>query len=309
MYENIKNTSMLKSLFEQKNLMHSYLFYSADKELNNMVAMCFAKSILCEQGECCCVCDACKQFDAKSHPDLTILDQESIKVENINNIISKLSTLPISATKKVFVILNAENMNEIAQNKLLKSLEEPNDSTVFIMTTSKTDKLLKTVLSRVNKIYLQKLSLTDKELVASDLLNQGIDIRGYLEKDFSITDMMNFVRNADFLDTIEYIKYIFSNLNTTSDIPGIVSKMNLKNKEIFFSTMQDIILSTLKSDYAKYDKDLIDIVKAHFNEKVLSKIVLMLDDAYKKQMSNVNFTYILDNLLFNILKEKFYAAH
>ena len=132
MIDSIKQTSVYKSLNLHKGEFHAYLFYSIDKELNNNIALNFAKQLICEKGNICNSCNACKQFNSHSHPDFVLLDQTSIKVEDANKIIAKLNTMPISSDLKVFVILNAENINEIAQNKLLKSLEEPNSQNVFI---------------------------------------------------------------------------------------------------------------------------------------------------------------------------------
>ena len=163
--KNIKHTSVYKSLNLKKGEFHAYLFYSTDKELNNNVALCFAKSLICENLNACEICDACKQFESSSHPDVFIINQNTVKVEDANKIINKLNTKPISADVKVFVVLNAENINEIAQNKLLKSLEEPNSQNIFIFTSIKTDKLLPTVLSRLKKLYVPKLSSEDKKLI------------------------------------------------------------------------------------------------------------------------------------------------
>ena len=55
----------------------------------------------------------------------------------------------------------------------------------------------------------------------------------------------------------------------------------------------------------KYDKELVAFVKLNYSEKAIIRIIKLIEDAYKKQSSNVQLSYIIDNLLFNILKEKF----
>ena len=49
------------------------------------IALNFAKSILCENNSACNNCFGCKQFDSNSHPDLTIINQDSIKVEDVSD--------------------------------------------------------------------------------------------------------------------------------------------------------------------------------------------------------------------------------
>lgn len=305
MFETIASTSIYRNLNLNKNLTHSYLFYSSDQELNNILALFFAKTILCDTNSGTDQCNSCKQFDARTHPDLTILKQDSIKVDDISKIINKLSTLPISADKKVFVILNAETINEIAQNKLLKSLEEPNSKNIFILTTTKTDKLLKTILSRLNKIYIPHPSPNDKKILASELKKQDINIEKLIDSDFSLTESINISMDSNYQKTIDEIFKLFKNINTTADIPSVVNSLSINDKNNFYICFQDIILSCIKDDYKKYDKNSIEIINSKFPKKALLKSLPLIEDSYKKQMSNVNFYYILDNLLFNILKEKF----
>ena len=304
MIESIKNTSIYKSLNLNKSFFHAYLFYSIDKELNNNIALNFAKSILCENNSACNNCFGCKQFDSNSHPDLTIINQDSIKVEDVNNLITKLNTKPISNKYKVFVILNAENINEIAQNKLLKSLEEPNPSNIFILSSSKTDKLLTTVLSRLHKVNIPKLNYEDKQLIANDVIKENIDITKYLNLDISLTDIYNFESNESYKTTINCLKTLFTNLKSSQDIPSVANSISGYDKSIFFPLMQKAFLCALKNENF-VDISLVEMIKQNYPQKSIIKCLPHIEDAYKKQNSNVNFSYILDNLLFNILKEKF----
>ncbi len=304
MIKSIKNTSVFKSLNLDKNKYHAYLFYSSDKELNNSVALCFANKLICENNIGFDSCNHCSQFLSSSHPDVTILDQPTIKVEDANNLINKLSTKPISANVKVFVILNAENINEISQNKLLKSLEEPNPSNIFIMTCTKTDKLLPTIMSRLNKVYVPNLSFEDKLAIADELKKENIDISKYINTNFSLTEMINFESNEVYKKTIESIKTMFSKLKTSSDIPLVASNLKFDDKTLFLPLLQNIFLDCLENSN-KFDKELTTLINLNFSKKAIIKCIPLIEDAYKKQMSNVNFSYIVDNLLFNILKEKF----
>lgn len=304
MIESIKNTSLYKSLKLNKTLHHAYLFYSSDKELNNNIALCFAKSLVCVENSACNNCLGCKQFNSNSHPDIIIINQDSIKVEDVNNIISKLNTKPIANNYKAIVILNAENINEIAQNKLLKSLEEPNPSNIFIMSCSKTDKLLNTICSRVHKIHIPNLNNEDKILLSEDLKNLNVDISKYLNINISLTDIFNFEINNNYRNTLKCLISLFSNLKTSQDIPQVVNSIEGFDKNIFFALMQKTFLAALNNE--KFiDDNLVEIIKNNYSQKAIIKCLALIEDAHKKQQANVNFGYILDNLLFNILKENF----
>jgi len=300
----IKETTTYKTLNLNKEHFHAYLLYSNDKELNNDVALNFALSLVCENSNACRVCNGCKQFLAYTHPDVVLINQASVKVEDANTIITKLSTLPIYSKQKVFIILNAENVNEIAQNKLLKSIEEPTNNSLFIFTSSKTDKLLPTVMSRLHKIYVPKLSRDDIILIAKELKEQGIDIFKYIDSDLSLTEMLNLENDEKYKKTINGIKNLFLNLKTTQDIPKLVNNLGEIDKNLFLPLLQNIMLNALNNDN-KFSSEISAVFNSTFTKKALAKCLPLINEAYKKQIANVNFSYILDNLLFNILKEKF----
>ena len=300
----IKNTDTYNSLNLSKQKFHAYLFYSNDKELNNNVALTFAKSLICTNYSICNTCKECKQFDALTHPDVILINQDSIKVEDANSIISKQSTLPVSASCKVFIVLNAENINELAQNKLLKSIEEPNPSNVFIFTTTKTDKLLPTILSRLNKLFVPTLSSQDKILIAKELKENGIDIFKHINSVLSLTEMLNMESNKLYASTIQSIHKMLTELKTTQDIPKVVTGLGEVDKNLFLPLLQSIFLCALNNEN-NFSTELLALVKFNFSNKAILKCLPLIEEAYKKQMANVNFSYILDNLLFNILKEKF----
>lgn len=304
MIETLKYSSVYKSLNLTKNGHHAYLLYSIDKELNNNIALLFAKSLVCDNSNACGVCNGCKQFDSLSHPDVTKIEQTSIKVEDANNIISKLNTKPISNDVKVFIILNAENINEIAQNKLLKSLEDPNPSNIFILTSCKTDKLLPTVISRLRKINVPKLSLEDKKLISTELKSKNINIEKYINSDLTLTEIFNFESDINYKNTIEAINFIFNNLNSSQDIPKVASSLPAFDKTLFLTLLQKLFLSCVNNQKV-FDDNISNLINATFTKKALIKCLSHIESAHIKQMSNVNFGYILDNLLFNILKEKF----
>ena len=304
MIETLKHTEIYKSLNIMQNLKHAYLFFSLDKEINNNIAMLFAKQLLCENQSICGVCSACKQVDSLSHPDFYVLNQDTIKVEHVDILIRKLATKPISASKKIFVILNAENINEISQNKILKSLEEPNSDNIFILSSSRVDKLLPTILSRLHKITLPKLSLQDKLTISTELLNQNINIQPYLNQNLSLTEIINLECNIDYKNSISAVKYVFENLKSSKDIPIVVSSLPAHNKTLFLEIMQKLFLACI-NDEIVFDVGLCSMIKDSFSTKALINCLPHIEKSYRMHCSNVVFSYILDNLLFNILKEKF----
>jgi hypothetical protein len=92
-------------------------------------------------------------------------DGASIKVEQVRDLIEKLRVKPFSADRILAVIADGELMNPQAQNKLLKTLEEPPGNNVIIILASNTEMLRATIRSRCLKINIG----TEKAGIAQDV--------------------------------------------------------------------------------------------------------------------------------------------
>ncbi len=86
----------------------------------------------------------------------------AIKVNSIRAIRKEVSLSTFGRGRKVFVLLDAEGMNDEASNALLKTLEEPPSGTLLILTTSQPEKLLPTIVSRCQ--HLRFARLADEEI-------------------------------------------------------------------------------------------------------------------------------------------------
>jgi len=84
-----------------------------------------------------------------------------IRINSIRELRREASLSAFAAGWKVFIILDAERMNDEASNALLKTLEEPTPKTVLILTTSRREQLLPTILSRCQPVKFDSLSSDD----------------------------------------------------------------------------------------------------------------------------------------------------
>ena len=91
--------------------------------------------------------------------------QPVIGTDESGDILKKLSLTTFEAEYKIMIIWMAENMNDVASNKLLKLLEEPPDKTLFILVTENEDRLLRTIVSRTQLVKVPRLS--DEDLSAA----------------------------------------------------------------------------------------------------------------------------------------------
>lgn len=99
--------------------------------------------------------------------------QGNIPVEETRKLIQKISLKPFEAPFKIVIIWNAETLNLSSGNALLKNLEEPPSSTLFILICSDPQKLLTTIISRTQRINVG--TVDEKELAKFLAQKTGID--------------------------------------------------------------------------------------------------------------------------------------
>ncbi len=99
----------------------------------------------------------------------------SIGIADVRAVTSQLAYAPVEGRQRVIIFREAELMNEQAQNALLKSLEEPPDHTLIILTTNRPEALLSTVRSRCRTIYFGPLP---RDVIATWLEGAGLVMPG-----------------------------------------------------------------------------------------------------------------------------------
>ena len=164
----------LSKLIEQDNPVHAYLFYGPSRIGKLTVALWFAKALVCQTNGAtkpCDMCESCKAFKKKMHPDFVILNksrEEDITIAEIRSLRNTLSLSAFYNSYKIVIINPAENLSRDASHAFLKILEEPPQKSIFILINETSDSLLPTILSRVEAIPFQRLS---KQIVIHALEN------------------------------------------------------------------------------------------------------------------------------------------
>ncbi len=287
---NEKNKELLKSILKQQKLSHSYMFIGKEGIGKFLFANKWAKMILCQTKEEleCNKCKSCIQFDSNNHPDFYVINQdETIKIEQIRNLQTKILEKPIISNKKVYIINNADTMTKEAQNCLLKTLEEPPEYVVIILIGANENIFLNTIRSRCTKISFEPLK--ENELIK--ILKEKFDI--YLEPEYLIKVAQGSVKTALSIaqkkDLYKSVQDVFENTDKYT-LLDVLNKLQVlyKNKE----NIQEIL------DYIEY----IFLNKAQKETKYLSKIE-EIEKTKKNIISNSNYDMQIDYLLFKIWEE------
>jgi len=137
----------------QGELGHAYLISGPEADERRALAGLMACACICQNaGERPCnTCPPCEKAKREIHPDILRISREAgkeIPVAVIRQIVHDAATLPNEAEHKVYVIEEADALNQSAQNAFLKILEEPPSFVTFLLLAENPLRLLPTVRSR-----------------------------------------------------------------------------------------------------------------------------------------------------------------
>ena len=171
---NARIREALISAVESGRLPHAILIEGDKGTGRHTLAAFIARAAVCEgENKPCGECRGCRLEHAGTHPDIWTVAPEdgkkNITVAQIRALRSEAYVKPHMSARRVFIIDMADTMNEQAQNALLKVLEEPPGSVLFILIAENKAALLDTVISRCTVLSLSppEISEAEKYMAAS----------------------------------------------------------------------------------------------------------------------------------------------
>lgn len=140
-------------------LSHAYLITGGSRDSRGVYAQKLAAAYLCEGERVPCgTCRHCRKVEGGIHPDVSRVtlpaDKREITADQARALRSDAYIRPNEGKRKVYIIDPADSMNPVAQNALLKVVEEGPAYAAFLLLAEQPGRMLDTIRSRCEQLTL-----------------------------------------------------------------------------------------------------------------------------------------------------------
>lgn len=301
--QNIAYQTIFNSVKKDK-ISHAYLIELKNSKLGIDFAYAVSKFFLCPNhytnSSNCQNCNQCNMIDEKNYIELKIIkpDGNTIKKNQILELQNEFQKKSIIGKNKIYIIEEAEKLNEEAANSLLKFLEEPVEGIIAILLTNNIHQLYITIKSRCQVIKLKDNRIENQKKLIDKVINYLNLDELEEEKILIIEEKIKYI--------IEYIEYLENNnlktivfknkkLNALLDdminIEKLFSIITLCYKDIL-----NIILQKKLEFFDEYEAKLSSIASLNDVKKISKKLNIIIELSSKLKY-NVNANLILDKFV------------
>lgn len=266
----------LKNAIKQNKIAHAYLFCGPRGTGKTTMARLFAKALNCQEGEGhqCLKCDSCLKIASNDHPDVVEIDAASNStVDSVRDLIENVSYQPIMGRYKVYIIDEVHNMSNSAFNALLKTLEEPPSFVVFILATTEPQKIIPTILSRVQRYDFSKVSLSDLTFNLKRVLDSE-----HIKYEEEAINEIALLSDGGVRDSLSLLDQAVSyssdkiTLESVNTLFGLISKKEVINIiKLIESKNTSSLIKLIREKYSQG----IDILKLHRDMLAVFKDILI----------------------------------
>src|SRR5262245_13505769 len=158
-----KQLATLRAAIANGRLHHAYLFLGPEGVGKRLTALALAKALHCAemQNEYCGECINCRRIEDRNHPDVRLIEAASAKkeisIQQVRDLERELNYRSFTGRRKIAIIDPATSLNLSSQNALLKTLEEPPQTSLIILIAANEGSLLPTLRSRCLRLRFAPL--------------------------------------------------------------------------------------------------------------------------------------------------------
>ncbi len=277
--------------FRNGNLSRGYLFIGEDKVLRDEVLIRCVKTMFCtSENKPCGECAECAKIDNHNNLDVMYFGGDSFTKNDALRLKDECIVRPMTGDIKLLVVPNADAMEELTQNKLLKTLEELPSYIMVILSVSSETLVLPTIRSRMRKVYVGSGENAVKEFLSGKPYADEIALcsNGLLQEAESLAKDVKF---------INYYEFAMSLLN---DFPN--SRVLGEKGRFFVEHKNDTIKILRILMYVMYDN--MKQNKTTYPTEALPNCIRAVGRGLEALDAFANPNAVIDNVLLTILEEK-----
>lgn len=309
-----------KKAIENNKISHAYIINGEKGMGKHTVAKAFAMTLLCEEKGTvpCMKCHSCVQALTDNNPDLIMITPDKPTTLSIDHIrqtlVNDVELKPYSNSHKVYIVEDAELMNNAAQNAILKTIEEPPEYAVIILLTTNISALLQTVLSRCVKLDMQPLKkevikkyLMEKEKVVDYQADIAVSFAGgNLGKAIELSKSQDFAEMLD--EVIQLLRYI-KDMQAYEVVAAVKRASEYKFRftdyiDLMILWFRDVLVYKASQNVNELIfKDEIQTIKKHAAKSSYNGIEHILEAMNKAKLrlkANVNFDVAIEMMFLTI---------
>ena len=166
---------ILHRALKQKKLPNSLLFTGPEGIGKKETALVVAKALSClkKTADACEECSHCRAIEHNNFPDVMVISpaKDMLKIDQMRLLKEMAYMKPMAGGKRIFIIEEAEKMNEEASNSLLKILEEPPAFSHIILITPNPFRIIPTIKSRCRIVPFSSIPRED---IQKALIDKGV---------------------------------------------------------------------------------------------------------------------------------------
>lgn len=299
-------------------LAHAYLIVCSDVKMLRSYLTAFAKLIMCGSEEYCDNCRICRLIDNNKLFDCTFYPKADGKfnAEAASILVNEeVYVKPLEGNKRLFVITDADTVNDTCQNKILKTLEEPPENVCFILGAKSVYGLLPTVLSRVKRLEIPPFASCEVVEKLSDIFPDRTKLNAAASAAEGLVGEISDIYYGKCEDMRQDAFSILDSLEASGDVLPISARYGKLKKESMLSlfnalrlVLRDLLVYSTRGEQGLYSIDgleKIERLSLKYKRGALLAISAKLTKCVAQADNNANQTMLFESLLFNILEENY----
>ncbi|MBR6159108.1 MAG: DNA polymerase III subunit delta [Lachnospiraceae bacterium] len=303
----------------------AYLITGENMSGKEYIARIFANALVCENPEGgydpCGKCRSCIQAKAGSNPDIITVTHKpgSVSVDDVRSkIVSDVQIRPYQSKKKIYILNEAEKMTPVAQNALLKTLEEPPEYAVIILLSTSGQAMLPTIISRcvqldlrpvddatVRKYLMSEIGVPDYRAdICTAFARGNIGRAGSLaaSEDFDTirneaVRVMTHIRKMDTADLIATLKKLETYKLNITDILDII--MIWYRDVLMYKATMDTGALVFKDEEESIKEEALEC-----SYDGIETVLKVIEKTKKRLKANVNYELAMELLLLTIKENR-----